>query len=81
MFNLAYLGNMLLFPTSLVASSYGICNLFARAGTIFAPFIAELKPESIAQFIFLIIIGLSLLAAQLIRVPGNASESSNLKSE
>ena len=27
-FNLAYLGNMQLFPTSMLATSYGICNIF-----------------------------------------------------
>lgn len=62
-FNLAYLGNMMLFPTSLLATSYGICNLFARGGTIFAPFVAELKPESIAQVVFMAVIGLSLMTS------------------
>ena len=47
-FNLVYLGNIMIFPTSLVATSFGICNIFARLGTIFAPFVAELKPETIS---------------------------------
>jgi len=41
-FNLAYMGNIALFPTSFVATSYGICGFFGRASTIFAPYVAEL---------------------------------------
>lgn len=36
-FNMAYLGNVNVFPTSLVATSFGVCNIFARLGTQFAP--------------------------------------------
>ena len=43
-FNIAYIGNILLFPVTIVASTYGVCGIFARVSTIFAPFIAELKP-------------------------------------
>ena len=43
-FNLVYLGNNLLFPISIKATSYGICNFVARLFTIGAPFFAELKP-------------------------------------
>jgi len=42
MFNTAYIGNTYLFPVSLVATSYSVCNFFARMASIFAPFVAEL---------------------------------------
>lgn len=64
----------MLFPTALLASSYGICNLFARSGTIFAPFVAELKPDTIAQLVFMGIIGLSLMSSQMIRTPQSTSD-------
>lgn len=51
---MAYLGNVRIFPTSLVATSFGVCNIFARFGTQFAPFIAELQPETISKWVFTI---------------------------
>jgi hypothetical protein len=68
-FNIAFLGNKLLFPTSSVATSYGICNTFARTLTIFAPFVAELKPEAISEWTFLTVCGLALLASLSIIAP------------
>ena len=47
-FNLAYVGNQYLFEISLVSTTFAIGNFFARFITIFAPFIAELKPETIS---------------------------------
>ena len=47
-FNLAYVGNQYLFDISLVSTTFAIGNFFARFTTIFAPFIAELKPETIS---------------------------------
>lgn len=40
-FNICYLGNAVLFPGSILATSYGICNFLAKVFTIGAPFIAE----------------------------------------
>jgi len=44
----AYLANYQVFPVTIVATAFGLCNVVARVSTIFAPFIAELKPDSIA---------------------------------
>ena len=43
-FDIAYLINPTLFPTILLASCYGICNLFGRFITIFSPLVADLGP-------------------------------------
>lgn len=51
-FNIAYIGNVMLFPTTIVASTYGICNIFSRVSTIFAPYIAEIEPITVSQWIF-----------------------------
>ena len=47
-FNLAYLGNQLLFPVSMIATSYGVCNAFSRIFTALAPSIAEIKPAYVS---------------------------------
>jgi OCT family organic cation transporter-like MFS transporter 4/5 len=47
-FNLAYIANPYLFPISIVASSFAICNVPSRVITILAPFVVELKPVSIS---------------------------------
>ena len=54
-FNLVYLGNTQIFPTSIVATTYGVCGVFARVFTIFAPYVAEITPESVPQWIYVII--------------------------
>jgi len=66
-FNLAYVGNIQLFPVALVATSYGVCNVVARCASIFAPLIAEMKPDSIAKVIFLSVILLALLSSTFIK--------------
>lgn len=63
-FNMSYLGNVKVFPTSLVATSFGLCNIIARFGTQFAPFIAELKPESISKWVFTIMMLASAVIVQ-----------------
>ena len=47
-FNTVFITNNKLFPVSIIATTYGICNTFCRTATIFTPYIAELKPESIS---------------------------------
>merc|ERR1712062_221969 len=39
----AYLSVVLLYPTILVSTAMGVCNLFARISTITAPLVAEVK--------------------------------------
>jgi hypothetical protein len=41
-YNIAYIGNTEIFPISVVATSFGVCNLVSRLATIFSPFVAEL---------------------------------------
>ena len=41
-FNVAFLGNDVLFPTSIVATSYGVCQTFCRFITILSPRVAEI---------------------------------------
>ena len=67
-FNMAYLGNILIFPTTLVATSFGVCNIFARLGTIFAPFVAELKPETISQWVFTVLMLFSMVTVLGLRI-------------
>ena len=57
-----YISNQLLFPISVVATSYGFCNLVSRFATIFSPYIAELKPLAISEWIFVVIAGIALLS-------------------
>lgn len=59
----------MLFPISIVATSYGICNVFSRVLTIAAPSVAEIKPESISEWIFVVVCGLSFLASLNLRAP------------
>ena len=43
--NMMYTANVQLFPITIVGTSFGICNFFARTFTILSPYIAELKLE------------------------------------
>lgn len=61
-FNVAFVSNVQLFPVSFVATSMGYCNIFSNVGTIFAPYVAELKPESISKHIFITLCVFALLA-------------------
>ena len=46
--NVAYLANYRLFPGKILTTTFGICNVFAKVFTIIAPYVAELKPDSIS---------------------------------
>lgn len=61
-FNVAFVSNQQLFPVSFVATSMGYCNIFSNVGTIFAPYVAELKPESISKHMFVTLCVFALLA-------------------
>lgn len=74
-FNMAYLGNVRIFPTSLVATSFGMCNIFARFGTQFAPFVAELQPESISKWVFT-----TMMLVSMVVVIGLKPDAKNLPS-
>ena len=61
-FNIAYIGNYYLFPSSIVATSFGICNIFARMSSIGSPFVAEL-PGNISKIVFVSVVGLAIFVS------------------
>lgn len=50
---LAFIGNQHLFPAPVLATTFATCNFFTRMATIFAPYVAEIKPEEVAMWTFL----------------------------
>jgi hypothetical protein len=52
-----------------VATSYGLCNAFARGASILAPFVAELKPEEVSMWSFSALMMLGLVVTSIIRDP------------
>ena len=66
-FNTAYCANNLVFPVTIVATSYGVCNFFARLLTIAAPYVAEIDPKFVPKAIFCAIVGSAFLASWLLR--------------
>ena len=69
LFNIAYIANTYLFPIHLVATSYAICNISARVFTIFAPYVAELEPVEISEWIFSCMMLMSLIVSLFIQDP------------
>ena len=58
----------MLFPVNVVATTYGVCNLFSRVATMFAPYVAELEPI-ISEWTFIIIAVCALLASGMLKKP------------
>ena len=54
-----------LFPTSFLVTSYGICNIFCRLATMFAPIVAEI-PNSSVPLSFLLGLNLMGVVASLV---------------
>ena len=80
-FNNSYLGTPKLFPVSLCATAFGICNVFARFSTVLSPLVAELPyPAPMAIFAFLCIIG-GVLSFFLRSPPPSDEDSSKKVSE
>ena len=52
-FDVAYLINNELFPTVLLATAYGICNIFSRFMTIASPIVARL-PHPVPLIVLLV---------------------------
>ena len=65
--NMEYIANVQLFPITIVGTSFGITNFFARSLTIFAPYAAEIKPLEISQFIYFVLNLSALIAAVFIK--------------
>lgn len=61
-FNINFLVNAYLFPSIYNATAYGICNLFAKLATIFAPIVAEVE-GNIPMIIFTSLSGCACLAS------------------
>lgn len=76
-FNLAYVGTTYLFPVAYVATVFGICNFFARGCQTVSPYIAELQPPQIAQWVFIIMMGTALLVSFIIKDPKLAKQVSS----
>ena len=53
LFNLAYIGNAYLFPLPLVATSFAVCNVISRVISILAPYVAEIDPVQISEWVFI----------------------------
>ncbi len=51
-----------LFPTQLLASSYGFCNFLARLFTLLAPLLAEVENREIPMYVMIVITLLALFA-------------------
>merc|ERR1712224_806417 len=67
--NMMYTANVQLFPVTIIATSFGITNFFTRTFTIFAPYVAELKPVMISQITFYGLNLLALVATLVLRQP------------
>ena len=55
------MANYYLFPSSIVGTSFGICNIFTRIVNIAVPIVAEMKPDSIGQWVFIIVMATVLM--------------------
>ena len=66
---MAYVGNKILFPVEIAATSFGICNAFARVVAIFSPLVAELKPDSISKYCFQGACFVAILAVTSLSMP------------
>ena len=68
-FNLVYIANQMLFPISIVATSYGICQIFAKFVSIFSGYVAEIKPEKVPEWIYVIVCAVAFFASIFLRKP------------
>ena len=68
-FSLAYIGNQQMFPPLVLATSIGLCNLFARTVTVFASMVAELKPEIVPASFFIGFCVFGVIASLSIHMP------------
>ena len=67
-FNTAYCANTIVFPVSVVATTYGICNFFSRVLTIGAPYVAELTPDWIPKMVFCVVVAIAFVTASMLRI-------------
>lgn len=62
-YSMVFVGNTLLFPVSIIAQTYGVCELFSKFITILSPYVAEIKPEILPESIFIGMCFLAMLCA------------------
>jgi hypothetical protein len=65
-FNTIYIANSRLFPTKLLATAFGACNLVAHIVAIIAPLIAEI-PDPFPFIVFVILTGVAGVSSILIK--------------
>lgn len=61
-----YLGLVLLFPTTMVSTAMGVCNVIGRCGAIMAPLVAELA-EPVPMICVSVLCGLSIIASFMLK--------------
>ena len=57
-----------LFPTSFLATSYGLCNFFGRSLTLLAPLIAESSSKSLPLSVLLLSSMIGVIGACMLRI-------------
>lgn len=68
-YNLAYLGNPILFEPTILATTIGVCNGLSKLGNVFSQPVAEADPATIGKWAFVILMVATLLCAVSITVP------------
>ena len=68
-FLIAYYGTYILFPSNIVATIMGVCNVIARSVTIFAPYLAHLNIDEISYALYLIFSSAALITSFKIADP------------
>ena len=61
--SVAYIATFQLFAVDIVSTSFGICNILARICCIFAPYVAEMKPDLISQLTFVVVVIIAMIAS------------------
>ena len=74
--NTVYTACVTFFPVSIAATSIGICNIFCRSASVLSPFVAELKPDSVSQWVFIAFCGTAFIASFFLTTPqGDITQS------
>lgn len=70
-----------LFPTSFLATSYGLCNFFGRSLTLMAPLVAESAEKSLPLSLFMISSIIGMIGAFMIKPLPPVSKDEDLRDE
>ena len=66
-FAFVFIIHMDLFPTSFLITSYGICNIFCRAVSVFSPLVAEVPNQAIPLALLVSLNAAPVLCTLLLR--------------